>query len=166
MYNEKMIQYVGDNYKKITNTYGYKFHNYQAAEDCLQHFLYKLLKKDYDIKSPEAFLKNAMIMIFMNYKRTNRRYAFNSDSLFDEEQNDDKNLENRCIPTFEPTYIDDINFTQTMDIVYNEISKLPNKQREAILNRIAEKHNWENNTEKTNYRQGIIKLKIALNNLE
>lgn len=167
MHNKEVIEHIQRDYKKITKIFGRKFKNHEHAEDCLQQLLLKLCRKEYNITHPKSFIKRAMFMIFSNHKRSNKRLSFNSISYWGD-LDDDKNTSLRGLPVFYPSIIDDIDHSEVLEIVYNAIDSLPPKQRAAILNRYSDKENNTNNinTEKTNYRQGFIKLKEKLNDFQ
>lgn len=165
MHNEKTIKYVNENYKKIISKFSNKFCNEQAAEDCLQHILFKLCKKEYNINSPRSFINGAMPMVFFNYKRSNKRYFF-SDELVSDWDDGEKALGFLgLLPVFQPTVENDIDNHQILEIIYNEIGKLPPQQRDAVLRRMRDEHE-NTNTEKANFRHGMLKLKKSLTSIE
>lgn len=165
MHNEKTIKYVNENYGKIIVKFSRRFENKQAAEDCLQHILFKLCRKEYGISRPISFINKAMPMTFLNYKRSNKRYFFSDEFLSDWDDGEKALSSLGLLPVFNPTVIDDIDNSQILEIIYNEIDKLPAQQRDAILRRMREEHE-NTNTEKSNFRHGMMKLKKSLTSIE
>lgn len=161
MHNSNTIDFIFKNKQKILKGYSDKFKNSQIAEDCLQHLLLKLIQKEYNIESPGGFISSSMMSIYFNYKRTNKKY-----SLSDQSESENFNelfLDGEGYYSMETS--EDLDNLKIMMRVYREVEKLPKTQRGAIIRRINEQ-NEATNTEKANYRHGILKLQERLSPLK
>lgn len=166
MKNPELINFMIKNNKELLR-YGRKFfQNDQAAEDCIQRLYIKFLNKDYgQITNVRSFVQTALYSQFYNFRRMNRRYKNGYD--FNGEFNEtNEGLQLLSIEALmEPVMPDcdeQIDQKVRMHNLYHNIELLPNTQKQAINNRLNE-INIPTNTEKANYRHGMLNLKKLLN---
>lgn len=163
MYNKDAVEFILKNKKNIIKKHSFLFKNEQIAEDCMQVLLTRLMTKEYGIENIPGFVKTGMQQIFLNYKRTNRRYYLES-SLGDMVSKQNGNDYEPVIfesHVSENTAIRDIELKQVWGMINDEIEKLPKNQRDAIMRRLNEVNAFTN-TEKANYRHGMLKIKEKL----
>lgn len=165
MRNSNLIDYINKNYSKLIN-YGYKFFNdKQSAEDCIQKMYVKFLTRDYgDVKNVRSFVHEALYSQFYNFKRTNRRYSlrweYNDTLEFqDNTPSVPKEVKDKIILN---DFFSDLEELDEKEFRLNKLNEnlslLPENQKNAIERRLNGT-NPQTNTEKANYRHGMLKLK-------
>lgn len=128
--------------------YRSKVYEQYIREDLLCNVIEVLLRTpDKTIDDAKNFLDVAFTNQYYNYKRNNKKYYLNN------EINDF--LQDSC----DITGLKEA--PENHVILYNEINKLHKKRKEAVLRRLNDT-NPENNTEKANYRHGMLDLKSML----
>lgn len=161
MFNKETVDFILKNKAKLLKIHSFNFKNEQIAEDCLQILLTRLISKEYNIENPASFVNVAMRQVFLTYKRSNKRYALDSDFLSLMENTDEDHFETYIS---ENNTIQDIDLKQVWSIIYEEIGKLPANQRDAVVRRLREE-NEPTNTEKANYRHGMLRIKERLDDI-
>lgn len=153
MLNPELISYVLTHRKKIIHACKHLVHNdIQRAEDCVQKTLLKLLNTDYGlVDNISAFCYQSVCNQCLNENRMHRRYH----SADFTGTKDDGVLS--VILIDENDYIQDHDFDHRIPLIMEAYQKLPEKQRGAIARRLAGT-NPDTNTEKANYRHGLLKL--------